>query len=204
MRKTLIIIGASGHGKVCLDIAQKMKLWDQIYFLDNDENLSECLGYPVIGVTSDAEKYKEEADFFVAIGNNKIREKVQLKLKKENYKITTLIHPDATINSFVEIDTGTVIMAGVVINSDTKVGKGCILNTNSTIEHDNKIGDYVHISPGVNIAGTVKIGDRTWIGIGSNVINNLTIHSDVTIGAGSLIINNVDKEGVFYGTPLKL
>ena len=204
MKDTLIIIGASGHGKVCLDIADKMKHWNNIYFLDNNKNLKNCLGHEVIGQTIDAFKYKSEADFFVAIGDNKTREEIQSQLEEKEYSIATLIHADAIINSFVEIDKGTAIMGGVVINSDTTIGKGCIINTNSSIDHDNKIGNFAHISPGVNLAGTVEIGQRTWVGIGTTVINNIKINQDIIIGAGSLVLRNVNNKGNYYGQPIKM
>ena len=39
--KRLIIIGASGHGKVVADIALKCG-YDDVAFLDDDETLTEC------------------------------------------------------------------------------------------------------------------------------------------------------------------
>ncbi len=44
----LIIIGASGHGKVIADIAARCGYTD-IAFLDDNPNIRECMGYPVIG-----------------------------------------------------------------------------------------------------------------------------------------------------------
>lgn len=84
MKDKLIIIGASGHGKVVADIAAKMNQWQTILFLDDNESVKTCLGFQVIGNIKDFFKYKDEADFIVAIGNNSIREKIQeqLELKK--------------------------------------------------------------------------------------------------------------------------
>ena len=203
LKDRLIIIGAGGHGKVCADIALKINKWNNIYFLDNNLEIEKCLDLPVIGPIADALKYKEGADYFVAIGNNKIRERIQLNLEENDCTIATLIHPYAIINSHVQIKKGSVIMAGVVINSNTCIDRGSIINTNSTIEHDNQIGKFVHISPGVNIGGTVEIGDRTWIGIGSSVINDLKINSDITFGARSLVLENIKTKGTYYGSPLK-
>ena len=73
----LLIIGASGHGKVIADIAIKMKRWDTIEFLDDNESIKDCLGCKVIGRTADALKYRNEADIFVAVGNNHTRQKIQ-------------------------------------------------------------------------------------------------------------------------------
>lgn len=46
--KNLIIIGASGHGKVIADIAIRNG-YEDIVFLDDDEGVRECAGFPVIG-----------------------------------------------------------------------------------------------------------------------------------------------------------
>lgn len=64
MKDKLIIIGASGHGKVVADIAIKMNKWQSIAFLDDDESIKTSMGLEVIGRTADAFTYKDEADFF--------------------------------------------------------------------------------------------------------------------------------------------
>lgn len=203
MKKKLIIIGASGHGKVCADIAEKMNQWQEIYFLDDNPNSKTCLNYNVIGTSDDVQKYKNDSDFFVAIGDNNTREKVLSKLLDQNYPIATLIHPHAIINSHVDIGVGTAAMAGVVINSDTVIGKGCIVNTSASVDHDNQIEDYVHLSPGVHLAGNVIIGKSTWVGIASSVLQSIKIIDNCTIGAASTVINDIKKRGLFVGTPAK-
>ena len=203
MANKLIIAGASGHGKVVADIAIKMNKWQNITFLDDDENIRSSIGLEVIGKISDAFLFRDEADFFVAVGNNSTRKLIQEDFTNKGLKIATLIHPNAIIGSEVEIGPGTVVMAGVVINSSTKIGKGCIINTGCNIDHDNEIDNYVHISPGVNLAGSVKVGEKTWIGIGSNIINNVSITSNCTIGAGSLIVKDICVPGKYYGSPAR-
>lgn len=203
MRDKLLVIGASGHGKVVADIAIKMNRWKAIAFLDDNEEIKTCMGLEVVGKSSDSFKYKDEVDFFIAIGNNEIREKIQERLEQEGLSIVTLVHPNVIIGADVKIGAGTAIMAGVVINSSTFIGKGCIINTSSSIDHDNEIEDYVHISPGVNLAGTVKIGRKSWIGIGSTVSNNVTISNNTTIGAGAVVVKDIIKSGTYIGIPVK-
>jgi len=203
MKDKLIIIGASGHGKVVADIAIKMNKWQSIAFLDDDESIKTSMGLEVIGKTADAFTYKEEADFFVAIGSNTTREKVQDKLKAEGIDLVTLVHPSAVTGTDVEIGIGTVAMAGVVINSSTRIGKGCIINTSSSLDHDNAIEDYVHISPGVKTAGSVSIGKGTWLGIGSVVSNNINICSGCKVGAGAVIVKNITEPGTYVGVPVR-
>lgn len=203
MKKKLIIIGASGHGKVVADLAIKMNNWHGVVFLDDDESIKTSMGLEVIGKTADAFSYKDEADFFVAIGNNVMREKIQEKLIYEGLPIAKLIHPSAVIGIDVEIGIGTAVMAGVVINSSAKIGKGCIINTSASVDHDNFIGDYVHISPGVKTAGSVSVDKCTWLGIGSIVSNNVNICSGCKVGAGAVVIKDISEPGTYAGVPAR-
>ena len=52
--KKIVIIGASGHGKVIVDIAVRNG-YEEIVFLDDNESIKECAGFPVIGKTCEAE-----------------------------------------------------------------------------------------------------------------------------------------------------
>jgi sugar O-acyltransferase (sialic acid O-acetyltransferase NeuD family) len=203
MKDKLIIIGASGHGKVVADIAIKMNKWQSIAFLDDDESIKTSMGLEVIGKTADALKYKDEADFFVAIGNNATREKVLEQLIGEGLNVVSLIHPGAVIGTDVAIGIGTAVMAGVVVNSSTRIGKGCIINTSSSLDHDNVIEDYVHISPGVNMAGTVKVGKGTWLGTGSVISNNVNICSGCKVGAGAVVVKDITEPGTYVGVPVR-
>lgn len=203
MKDKLIIIGASGHGKVVADIAIKMNKWQSIAFLDDDESIKTSMGLEVIGKTVDAFVYKDEADFFVAIGNNATRERVQEKLIDDRLNAVSLIHPNAVVGTDVEIGIGTAVMAGVVINSSSHIGKGCIINTSSSLDHDNVIEDYVHLSPGVRTAGSVNIGKGTWLGIGSVVSNNVNICSGCIVGAGAVVVKDITEHGVYVGVPVR-
>lgn len=203
MRNKLIIIGAGGHGKVVADIAIKMNKWINVAFLDDDESIKTSMGFEVIGKTTDAYIYKDEADFFVAIGNNAVREKVQENLMDEGLNVVSLIHPSAVIGTDVKIGIGTAVMAGVVINSSSKVGNGCIVNTSSSLDHDNRVKDYVHISPGVRTAGGVVIGKGTWLGIGSVVSNNVNICTGCKVGAGAVVIKDITIPGTYVGVPVR-
>ena len=194
--KKLIIIGASGHGKVIADIAVRNG-YEDIVFLDDDENVKECAGFPVIGKTVEAKEM--DGDKIVAIGNPKIRERIQ----KDISGVITLIHPDAVISRRVEIGEGSVIMAGVVINTDVVIGKSCIINTGASVDHDCRVGDCVHVSVGAHLSGTVNVGIRTWIGAGATVSNNVNICGDCMIGAGAVVIKDIEKPGTYVGVPAR-
>ena len=200
MKKRIIIIGASGHGKVVADIAAKT--YEEIYFLD-DALMAECMGYPVVGKSTEYQKYINDSDFFVAIGNESIRERILENLKQDGANIATLIHPSAVVAQRVSIGMGSVIMAGAVVNPDTLIGKGCIINTCASIDHDGAIGDFVHISVGAHLAGTVDVGKNTFIGAGATIINNVNITENCIIGAGAVVINDILESGTYVGVPAK-
>lgn len=203
MKEKLLIIGAGGHGRVVADIAQRMNKWQTISFLDDDESLKSSMGLDVIGNSADVFKYLNHYDIFVAIGNNAIREKIQVKLETKGASIPVLVHPNAVISDKVMLGGGTVVMAGAVINCCTKIGKGCIINTGATIDHDNIIEDYAHVSPGVHTAGTVRIGKGTWLGIGSVISNNINITDWCKVGAGAVVIESINENGTFIGVPAR-
>lgn len=193
----LTIIGASGHGKVVADIAE-LNGYKEIAFLDDNETVKECAGWPVIGKSVDAPK----GDVFIAVGNADTRERLMNQYRDRNLPV--LIHPNAVIADGVKIGEGTVVMAGSVINPGARIGKGCIVNTSSSIDHDCEVGDFVHVSVGAHLCGTVKVGCRTWIGAGATVSNNVNVCGGCMIGAGAVVIKDINKIGTYIGVPARI
>lgn len=196
--KRLIIIGASGHGKVVSDIA-RLNGYKNIVFLDNNSALRECAGYPVLG--PDTMTRELEGDIFIAVGNNEIRKK--LMERDIGRRFPVLIHPKAVVAEDVVIGDGTVVMAGSIINPGVRIQKGCIINTSSSVDHDCVIENYCHISVGAHLSGTVTVGEQTWIGAGVVVSNNITICNNCIIGAGAVVVNSIEKTGTYIGVPAK-
>lgn len=201
MSKSVVIIGASGHGKVIADIIVTSK--DIVEgFLDDADDVQgkKIIGFPVLGKTADYVNYKD-CEFVIAIGNPYIRERIANELPVKWY---TAIHPTAVISSLdVEIGEGTVVMANAVVNPSAKIGKHCIINTGAIVEHDNILEDYVHLSPNVTLAGIVKVGKSTHIGAGSCTKQVLNIASDCVIGAGSVIVKDITESGTYVGVPAR-
>lgn len=194
----LIIIGASGHGKVVADIA-RLNGYEDIVFLDNNPELSECAEYPVLG--PDTMTNELDGEIFIAVGNPDIRKKLMERDQGRTFPM--LIHPSSIIAADVMIGEGSVVMAGAVINPGAIIGKGCIVNTSSSIDHDCVISDYCHVSVGVHLAGTVNVGECCWIGAGVTVSNNINICSNVVIGVGAVIVKDIQTEGTYIGIPAK-
>ena len=203
-KSNIVILGASGHGKVVADIA-RLNGYEQIVFLDDDTSKQNNGEYPVVGNISDFLRsytvgniHKSEYDVFVAIGNNSIRKQITEQLPVQP---VTLIHPAAVIDRTAIIGCGSVVMAGAIVNADARIGNGCSINTGASVEHDCVLGDHVHISPGAHIAGTANIGEKTWFGVGSCCVNNVNIAADCVVGAGAVVIDDITESGIYVGCP---
>lgn len=195
----LTIIGASGHGKVVADAATHCG-YDEIEFLDDDESLSQCGKWPVVGKTSKAAEI--DNDLFIAIGNAETRK--QMLERYSDKHLVTIIHPDAVVAEGVSIGVGTVVMPGAVINPDARIGKGCIINTSSSVDHDCLLEDYVHVSVGAHLSGTVHVGKLTWIGAGATVSNNINICGGCMVGAGAVVVKDISEKGTYIGVPARM
>lgn len=198
-KDTLLIIGASGHGKVAADIAEFS--YKKVLFIDDDKNAVGTKGVPVVGDSSYAVIHKNDCDVFVAVGNSKTREKLNIYYKENGVTQVSLIHPNACVSADAYIGMGTIIMAGAVVNADCHIGNGVIVNTGATVDHDNTIEDYSHISVGAHLAGTVRVGKHTWVGAGAVVKNNICIGNTCMIGAGAVVVKNIVEPGTYVGLP---
>jgi len=198
---SLYLFGASGHGKVVIDIIKttvKNLQIEAVY--DDNPKLTLLLNIPVL-LTNPEVLNNQANQWLISIGNNKFRKQTAQKIKGSFLKA---IHYSAIISDSSEISEGTVVMAKAVINPDAKIGKHCIINSGAIIEHDCVIKDYVHISPNVALAGNVIIEEGTHIGIGASVIQGIKIGKWCIIGAGSVIIKDIPDYAVVVGNPGKI
>ena len=192
--KQLLIIGAGGYGGVVYDIA-KLNGYENIAFLDDSPKDK------VVGKISEFEKFKDDAEFVIAIGDNTLRERFYNMLTENGAKVISLAHPSAIVAESAFVDNGTVIMAGAIINPNAKVGRAVIVNTCCSIDHDSVVEDFTHISVGARICGTVHVGSRTFVGAGATIINNISVCANCMIGAGAVVVKNISAPDTYVGTP---
>ena len=203
----IVILGASGHGKVVADICLKLN-YTIIGFLDANIPAGTPIlkDLTVIGKDSDLPELIHKYDIHhlaIAIGDNHIRSLISKKWMNL-IPCPKLIHPSATIAEDTQIGTGTIICAGANVGPSSKIGDFCLLNTLSSLDHDGKMGDYSSLAPGSIIAGNVTIGEASAICMSANVAHKVTIGSESVIGAGALVLKNVPSNVVVYGVPAKI
>lgn len=202
--KTLVIIGAGGHGRVVADCAKILNCYNKIVFLDDSfKDYKQSGEWQIVGSVKDYTQHIRTSDIFVAIGNNHQRGKILEQLESADANIISLIHPSAVISPHTVIGSGVVVCANAVINIGTQIANGCIINTGATVDHDCKLHSYVHISPGANIAGGVSVAKFSWIGIGSTIIECLNLAENTQIGAGAVVVQSTQENSLYLGVPAK-
>ncbi|WP_085299955.1 acetyltransferase [Cognaticolwellia mytili] len=202
--KTLVIIGAGGHGRVVADCAEQSGEYTEIVFLDDSvAERKHNAHWAIIDTVEHWINYRQKADFIVALGNNAIRASIQQQLQTAGVNIATIVHPTAAISKHCQLGKGVVVFANAVVNVGTEIADGCIINTGATVDHDCHIGQYCHLSPGVNIAGGVRVERMSWLGIGCSVIEGITIAENSQMGAGAVITQNTKNGLLYLGVPAK-
>jgi sugar O-acyltransferase (sialic acid O-acetyltransferase NeuD family) len=198
MSQQLIIIGAGGHGRVCAEIAVRCG-----YTVTGFCDPALALGEWINGIPGLLAEGTDDADLFVALGDNARRIELGELAQQQGIELATLIDPTAVVSATAEIGAGSVVMANVVINANARIGAHCILNTACTIDHDGELGHGAQIGPGVNAAGDVTIGEKSLVGVGASLIPGVRVGRDAIVGAGAVVTGDVPDRVTVAGVPAR-
>ena len=191
-KKNIVIIGASGHAKVIIDIIERLNEFNIVGLIDSFKPInSKIFEYKIIGREEDIPELASKYNFntgIIAIGDNWTRRKMYYKIKRISPKFDYIsaIHPKSVIGKNVKIGKGTVIMAGAIVNSDAKIGSFCIINTKASLGHDSNLKKFASLAPNSTVGGSVTIGTCSAICLSTSVLQSITIGKHSIIGAGSL------------------
>jgi sugar O-acyltransferase (sialic acid O-acetyltransferase NeuD family) len=199
----MIIIGYSGHGFVVHGILTAIGIRVNGY-CDMEEKKYNPFNLTYYGTETNDRAIAafKKVGFFIAIGDNSIREKVYHKLAEQNLLPATLVHPSVVIDTYATIAlNGVMISAGAIINPLATIGVGAICNTGCIVEHECGVGQFAHIGPGAVLCGNVTVGNNTFIGAGAVVRQGITIGNNCMIGAGAVVVKNVPDNTTVTGVP---
>lgn len=203
MKPGILVIGAGGHAKVCIELLQAMG--EQVDFCVSSGGTTSCVGIPVLD--GDAYLARLHGDgyhrVFVALGANHLRVKLATAAVALGYELVNAISPRAVVSPSARLGRGVAVMAGAVINAEAVIGDLSIINTGASVDHDCVIGAGVHIAPQAALAGHVHVGATSLLGIGSRVIPERRIGKDAIVGAGAVVIRDVGDNATVAGTPAR-
>lgn len=191
--RTLLVLGAGGHGKAVAEAALLSGQWQQIHFVDDRwPALRECLHWPVVGNLQGIAAAAEEADAaIVAVGNNGLREEWSALIRSHGLELATVVHPRASVSACAVIGAGSAIMALAVVGVEAHLGEGVIVNAGAVVDHDVCLGAYAHLGVGVSLAGGVQIGARAWLQAGCSAGYGVAVADAVICSPGASLTAEV-------------
>lgn len=189
--KQILLIGAGGHCKSCIDVIEQIGSWDIVGIIDRkDSGVDEVLGYPVIGCDDDLAEFKEQYEYAIVtvgqIHSAEIRIKLFNKVKVLGFELPCIVSPLAYVSKHATIGEGTIVMHHAIVNAAAKIGQNCIVNTKALIEHDAVIENHSHTSTGAIINGGVVVGEQSFIGSHATTNQAITIPPKSFIKAGTM------------------
>ena len=197
--KKIILVGAGGHCKSCIDVIENGNKYKIVGIIDKNKHKNFLFNYKIFPESYLNKKLSKNNHAFVAVGqisNYEVRVKLFDKLKNLGFKIPSLISPLAYISKHAVIGEGTIIMHGAIVNAGATVGNNCIINTNSLVEHDVIIGDHTHISTEATINGGAVIKDKVFVGSRAIIKNNIIVGKGSIIGAGIYVKKNLKNNSL--------
>ena len=205
MPMQLILVGAGGHAKVLLALAesagmavvgvcdpglarQGVQVWRGIPVLGGDDAL-DGVDPAATGLMNGIGQLAEAS----------LRERIFVQLRAKHFQFPVLVHPRAWVAPGALLGEGVQVMAGAIIQPDCRIGANTLINTCASIDHDGEIGAHVHVAPGATLCGGVRVHDRAFIGSGATVIQGISIGERAIIGAGAVVVRDVAADARFVG-----
>jgi sugar O-acyltransferase (sialic acid O-acetyltransferase NeuD family) len=204
----VLVVGAGGHGQVIADVL--WRAWERggaerpLGFVDDDPALwgRKLVDVPVLGPIADLASIAHDG-VVVAIGDNRVRQRVFDELARRGEYFIVAKHPSAVVAPDVRIGRGTMLCAGAIVSVGSVIGDNVILNTGSSIDHHSHIGKHAHVAPGVRMGGAVTVDEGAFIGLAASVLPGNTIGAWSVVGAGACVAQSVAPGVTVVGVPAR-
>lgn len=193
---SLLLIGAGGHARACIDIVEQASTFQILGLVDNAEDLqgTDVLGYPILGRDSDLPSLLTRCPRALItvgqIGLPNIRKRLFTYLKALGSELPTISSPYAILSPHASVSAGVLLGHQAIVHAAATIGENTIINSGALIEHDARIGAHCHIATGALVNGAVRIEEDCFIGSGAILREGITIGAGSFISAGSLVTRN--------------
>lgn len=192
LNKELILLGAGGHAKSCVDVVEMENVYKIIGLVGLSSEIGQAyLGYAVIADDAAmcrlASLYPNALVSVGQISSPDLRIRIFNDARAAGFRFPEIVSPRAQVSKHASIGAGTIVMHGAVVNAGAVIGQNCIVNTHAIVEHDAVVGDHCHISTGVAVNGGVRVGTGSFIGSGAVIREGLCLPERSFIKMGSLV-----------------
>jgi sugar O-acyltransferase (sialic acid O-acetyltransferase NeuD family) len=200
----LILIGAGGHARSCIDVIEQHDQY-QIAGLVGlpEQKHTQLFGYAVIASDDSLEELAQSYPYaLITIGQietAKHRQRLYQQAGQCGFQMPVIIAATAHVSRYASIGAGSIVMHGAIVNAGARVGNNCIINNCALIEHDTNVADHCHISTGAILNGDVEVGAGSFIGSGCVVKEGLSIGEGCLVGMGLTVRHNLTDHTRFVG-----
>lgn len=200
MSRSIIIIGAGGHGrKTAQLIRDDFDGFELMGFLD-DKATEGISGAPVIGTVS-GHVPRTDVGYVIAIGTPAVRERIVASLSGATF--VTLVHPSAYVSSSARLGEGVFVGPLAYVGNDVVIGNHVMIDTRAVVEHDAKLGSFVTCAPGSIVLGSAEIGEKAYLGSGSLIRNTFSVGDGAIVGMGAVVVRDTDPHSIVVGNPAR-
>lgn len=193
-RLNLLILGAGSHGRNVMEIAESLRVFNKISFVDDKATGPNILG-----------KCKDSADLIldypcavIAIGDNEKRKKWAKRLKEWGYMMPNIIAPSANISPKAVLGEGVVALPNCTIG-EAVVGDYCILASNALVSIDSKLASFCHVDEGAVCPKKSRVPEGTWVQAGTVWRRNAGEEDAVEVEDAAETGDTVETDGTNNG-----
>ncbi len=212
-RVRLVVVGASGFGRECLDVVEAMveagEPLEVVGVVDDgptELNLERLAARSVryLGTIEDWLGFEDPPNRYVlGIGDPSTRRRVVARLDEAGMRPVAAIHPSATFGACSPVGEGAVVCAGAAVSTNVRFGQHVHVNPSATIGHDAVLDDFVSINPAAVVSGEVRVDEGTLVGAAAIVLQGLTVARRTTVGAGAVVTHDTRSGAVVMGVPAR-
>lgn len=191
--KKNIIIGAGGFGREIAWSCSRAGLEVAGFCDDAPEKQSGTLDeLPLLGTIEQVrDRIGPEFGFQVAVGDNRIRQKLAQRALAAGWQPLSVVDPTALVAPDVPVGAGSYVAAGVVISRGSRLGEFVIVNFQATVGHDCRLDDYAQLCPGARLSGGCVMEEGAFMGSNAVAIPLRRLGAWSTAGAGTLVLRDL-------------
>lgn len=205
----LILIGAGGHAKSVVEVAENATQHYEIIGYTETQK-KEVVFWEIFNYLGNDDDHQiiKDAYYHVSVGmikNLEIREQLFRYYKRTRGATFPVINSKYAITSRqANIGEGSIVMHHVIVNTGATIGVNCILNNKCLIEHDTVVGNHCHISTGAIVNADCTIGNNVFVGSNVTVNRGVKIGDNVVIASGSVVTRDIASNNYAMGVPAKI
>ncbi len=201
------MIGAGGQGRETVSLIREAESrgscrWDLLGIVADNEPDPDRLAALGVRWLGPVETLRQvETNVSVAVGEGRVRERLQHRAHEFGCGSTTLVHPSASVGWDIELGQGCYVGPLTVVTTHVRLGDGVQVNAGCTLSHDVVLGGFATLAPGVHLAGGVIVEEGATVYTGAAVLPRVRIGRGAVVGAGAVVTTDVPPGHTVVGIP---